>query len=385
MTASLAVLIPTRNRPQLAANAIRSLLDQDCAIDIYVSDNSATPSVYPKEAHYLRPPRELSMPEHWDWAVREVLQRSDATHFTVHYDRKISKPRHWGALLAVASQWPGRLITFPADFVGEIPPPKRLWQTPWTGHVFSIRTARVTELLAQSHVAGIAHVLPVLSNCVVPRSVLQSIVDRFGDVCHSTAPDTAFMARFLALYDRYLHYDRATGILYAQHRSNGLGYMRGTGGDFPDYLKTWGDRPWLDAAPIPGLNLGYNMLFHEYELVRRETGDRLPPLDRTAIVDDLGRELRWIAEPATKTQLGEILRRHGWTGSEPQLATARPWRSIVREKVQRLRMKLGAVPSHITGFAFREDEEALQYALKYPRAPQKDHDHLAVLQPESVQ
>ena len=78
MKATIAVLIPTRNRPELAVDAVRSLLDQDCALDIYVSDNSTDPEPLREFArteprvHYLRPQTELSMPQHWDWAMRQM-------------------------------------------------------------------------------------------------------------------------------------------------------------------------------------------------------------------------------------------------------------------------------------------------------------------------
>ena len=55
--------------------------------------------------------------------------------------------------------------------------------------------------------------------------------------------------------------------------SNGWGYLRGKEtGAWADWIKLWGDRPWIDAAPIPGINLGYNVMFHEYNLVRRVAG-----------------------------------------------------------------------------------------------------------------
>src|SRR6202012_2141730 len=118
--------------------------------------------------------------------------------------------------------------------------------------------------------------------------------DRFGTVCESTAPDGAFMCRFFTIGDAdYLHYDRPLGILYSSRRSNGLGYLRGKGGDFADFVKMAGDGPWPDAAPVPGMNLGNNMLYREYELVRRATGDALPPFDLPRVLEDLGRELRW--------------------------------------------------------------------------------------------
>ena len=44
MTATIAALIPTRNRADLAQAAVQSLLDQDCPIEIFVSDNSTSES-----------------------------------------------------------------------------------------------------------------------------------------------------------------------------------------------------------------------------------------------------------------------------------------------------------------------------------------------------
>src|SRR5688572_21373546 len=93
----IAIVIPTRNRPQLAINAVKSLLDQDCEIDIFVADNSSSPDGLPdfcrdSGVHYLRPGSELSMPENWDFAVRRAMEISDASHFSVHYDRKFSRP-----------------------------------------------------------------------------------------------------------------------------------------------------------------------------------------------------------------------------------------------------------------------------------------------------
>jgi hypothetical protein len=398
MTAAIAVIVPTRNRPRLAIDAVRSLLDQDCEIDIYVSDNSASPDPLREfwdaepRVTWLRPPEELSMSEHWDWAIRQAMERSAATHFSVHYDRRVSKPDHWGGLAAIASQWPDLLLTFPSDQISHQPPPLRLWQPPWTGKLFSMRTARIAGQIALGRVMDLGHTLPVLSNCVVPRAVLQSIVDRFGDLCRSSGPDSAFLARYLALHDRCLHYDRAQGVYYASHRSNGLGYLRGKGGDFADFMKTFGDRSWLDAAPLPGINLGQNILYHEYELVRRETGERLPRLDRRAVLDDLGRQLRWVADPGQRADLQRLLRARGWEGPEPEAAPLRTWRDALRSRLYGVRLRLhrlrmrwqGKTSPTITGFSFRSDRHALHFALRHPREPQEGAEHLAIVEPLEI-
>jgi hypothetical protein len=387
---SVAVVIPTRNRPDLALRAVRSLLNQDCALDIYVSDNSEEgrrlepdPDAGPRVT-WLRPPREMGMPEHWEWALGEAMQRSRATHFSIHYDRKVSKPNHWGRLGAIAASRPETLISYPTDHVADHPPPLRLWQTPWTGKLFELRTSRTAELLAAGHVADISHALPILSNCLVPRGVLTAIADRFGSVCNSTAADAAFLSRFLTIAERQLHHDRAPSINYAPHRSAGLGYLRGGGGDFKDYLERFEGKPWLHAAPVPGVNLGQNMLYNEYELVRRETG-ALPPLDLPAVLADLGLHLRWIDDPALRSEFAAILRDHGWTGPEPGPLPLPSWRSKLFVKIERARMRwLGHVPRMITGFSYPDDESALRDGVRYPRERQATHEHLALLEPEEV-
>jgi hypothetical protein len=388
--ATIAAVVPSRNRPDLAIRAVRSLLDQDVELDIFVSDNSDVPdrklaacAALPRVT-YLRPPRVLAMPDHWEWALGQAMARSAAGHFTIHYDRKLSKPGRWGALAAIAGRRPDALITYPTDFVGADPPPLRLWQTPWTGKVFEIRPARIADLLASGCVTEIANALPILSNCIVPRPVLAAVAARFGNICSSTGPDSAFLARFLTMGVAQLHHDRPPSITYAPHRSAGLGYLRGRGSDFADFLDRFDDPDWLGASPVPGLNLGQNMLFHEYELVRRATG-ALPPLDLEAILDDLGRDLRWIRDPKLKQLMAARLRDHGWTGEVPGDPGRRPWSAVRFEWDQKLRMACrGQVPPAISGFSFRSDRAALRAGLRYPRHPQETHEHLGLLEPEEV-
>lgn len=392
MAAPVAVLIPTRGRPDLALGAMRSLVAQDAPLDIFVSDNSVSPEPLRRlcaaEARvtYLRPPRELSMPDHWDWALGEVLARSAAGHVAVHYDRKVSKPGAWAALSAAAAADPETLVTYPVDHVTHVPPPLRLWQAPWTGKTYEIRTAALAALLAAGRLDETAQALPILSNCVVPRAVLEAIRARFGDYCKSTGPDSAFTARFLALFDRYRHHDLPAGITHSARRSNGLGYLRGKGGDFADFMKTFGNGDWLAAAPLPGVNLGQNMLYHEYELVRRATGDRLPPLDRAAVIEDLARALVWIDDPEVRAGMAALLRREGWSGEEPPPFARPPWR--VRREELRCRWRMhwhGEVPPHICGFAFLSDRSAVRAALRYPRVRDAEPAHLAALTPAELQ
>jgi glycosyltransferase involved in cell wall biosynthesis len=390
MTPSLAIVIPTRNRTELARNAIRSLRDQDCPLEIWVSDNSSVPDAELRafcDAHgvsCIRPPREMSTPAHWDWAIREVMARSStATHFGVHYDRKWSRRGEYTPLRDVVTRWPDQVVTFGGDAVAD--DPLRLWRTPWTGKLFAIDTAAVTRLTAQGRINEIAWMLPLLSNCIVPRAILNGVIARFGDLCDSTSPDSAFALRFYALYDRYLYLDRSVGVLYSPHRSTGAGYLRDRGGDWADYEKLYGrgepvDRSrWLHAAPIPGVNLGQNALFHEYELVRRETGDRLPPIDRDGYLEHLADGLSW-KRGSIRKELRQLLRDHGWKGMAPAYRRQR-LRSIFREKVLRFFARTSGGIPNARGVVFRDDRHALQYALEHPRRPSRRARHLAVVKP----
>src|SRR6476659_7183748 len=98
----LGFVIPTRHRAALAISAIESLLAQPNDVAIVVSDNSSSEEQVQQLAafcrgiddprlFYIRCSPVLPMPDHWDWALQQALARTDATHFGVHYDRKLWK------------------------------------------------------------------------------------------------------------------------------------------------------------------------------------------------------------------------------------------------------------------------------------------------------
>ena len=387
MTVAIAVLIPTRNRDAMAIAAARSLIGQ--GVEVFVSDNSDAPGAVralcgtEQDLHYLRPPAVLGMADHWDWAMREAMSLSRATHFAVHYDRNVSMPGRWRDLAAAAARSPDDLITYTHDNILFHPPPRRLWQVPWTGKVFAFSAHRLAGLVAGGQVHAVGRVLPILSNCIVPRGMLEAIAARFGSICRGAGPDSVFMARYLALYRRCLHFDCAVGIISGSDRSAGLGYLRGVGGDFPDFRNTFGDGPWLPLAPAPGINLGYNLLYHDYETVCRETGGALPPIDRPAVLDALAHDLQWVADAGQRAALAAILRDQGWTGRAPEPFETPGALRIAYQRLLHLRARWLGTGS-ATGFVFRDDAAALAFALNHPRRRQDEAGHLALAQPTEL-
>lgn len=388
----LGIVIPTRNRAELAILAIRALLAQPCELQILVSDNSTSaPDVETLAAFCdatgdprlvrLRAPRELSMPAHWDWALREATERFDATHFTIHYDRKTFRPGHLALLMDAAARFPDDLITYLTDYCGGDERSVRVWQAPATGELYAIRTQRIAELFAAGEWARTAQTAPILANCVVPRAVLDRIRARFGDYCDSIGPDSCFWFRFSALYDRSLHLDRALTLLHNPQFGNGYHYQHG---DVAYFRKPFGDVPWLTAAPIPGLDLGLNLLYHEYELVRRETGERLPPIDMRGYLRDLASFIPLLPDESTRVEMLAVLRQHGLTEPPPApIAEARAsWLRRFRLRLVRLAASLGRAPRDLSGLEFGSAAEALRYSIEYPRQFVAGTDHLSAVEPE---
>lgn len=398
MSTSIAIVIPTRNRADLAIDAIRSLLAfADSRLHVVVSNNSSEAeqvrqlaelcerAADPRLVH-VRPPRSLPMAEHWDWAVHQALDRTDATHVGLHYDRRVSKPA-LHRLLDLTAQWPELAITYYLDAV--YPAASRFYvhQMPWSGGLYEIRTARALQLASRGMLTDRWQAFPVLVNCVTPRSTFERIRRRFGDICTSTTPDAAFGLRLCALDERYLHFDMALGIHYAYKRSNGLAYLRGDASPvFVDFMKLFGDRPWLDAAPIPGLSLGQNIFWHEYALARRMSGEeKFPPIDIDAYLKDLARGLPAVSDPVKRAEMRDALVQHGWR-EEEIAAPPPPPRKTLRRRLEQLRADhLYIKPIDLHEYGIAREARALQYAQKHRRAPIDENEFLAAFEPVRLQ
>jgi hypothetical protein len=391
VSASITLVIPTRNRAELAMSAVAGLLARGGEeLRVVVSDNSPDEDHASRLADFcerLSEPRltylragEMPMPTHWNWALEQALARNDTTHFSIHYDRKLPKPGQWRYMMDAIAKHPDRVITYLIDQVVVEEAYWAVWLTPWTGQTYEIATARVLQMASEGRIPELGQAFPILSNCAVPRAVFEEIRRRFGDICDSTGPDAAFTFRLCSFEDSYLHLDRALGITYANHRSAGHGYLTGRKTDYDDFKSAFGGRPLLHAVTLPELDLGGNFLMHEYELVRREVGDRFPPLTTEGYLNGLAYGLELVEDPARRQAYAELLESHGWRPAPPGEAAAPPpprgARQALRRRVgtvarrSRLLLQLasmaGAVPEP-NGFTFATEERALRFAERRQR------------------
>jgi glycosyltransferase involved in cell wall biosynthesis len=402
------VVIPTRNRAPLAVNAIRSVLEQPLQnVQLIVSDNSSIErekedlasfcsNLANPRLRYVRPPQSLSMTAHWEWAIQQALSLYAASHFLYLTDRMMFKPAGLKEVLDRASVYPTKVVSYNHDMIADDKRPIRIEQHPYTGKLLEIKTLRLSYLYSQ---AIFHHGLPRMLNSVTPRSVLDRIQQRYGNVFASVAPDFNFCCRCLELEDSILYYDKAVIFQYALNRSNGASESRGE--LTPDYVDFIANLPAQGAirnyaTPLPQLATGINAVFHEYLAFKQETNSpRFFDLDFQRYLKVNAEQVQQLVDPGLRAKMQSLLEAHGLekTNSDP-LPVTTPVRSrlyptaIWNQPRSRLKAALadrwtkggwlflarhfGISPPDNNAFEFSEIEEAIDYLTRFPRTPLKD-------------
>jgi hypothetical protein len=323
------VVIPTRNRPTIAMNAIRSVLNQAVNnVDLIVSDNSTSEtdrealgcfcsSLSDKRLRYLRPPQSLPMTSHWEWAIQQALRSYEASHFIYLTDRMMFRRGGLKEVVDLAALYPEKIITYNIDRIVDHVRPIRIEEYPATGRLFEVETEQFTRLFSQA----LFHPgLPRMLNNIVPRELLTRMAARFGDVFTSIAPDFSFCCRCLDMEKTILFYDKSPLFHYALHRSNGASVTRGEmtpdNADFSANLPV--DNSIRNyATPIPALNTAINGAFNEYFLFQRETGSsRFFEVDMQKYLAANAREVQEVTEPKLRAEMLSMLVAKGYREAE---------------------------------------------------------------------
>jgi hypothetical protein len=317
----LTIVVPTRNRADLAAAAAESVLeDVPTGVTVLVSDNSTDPDDLERlerhcreRAHpqlgYVRPPEPLSMAAHWEWALRQALD-TGASHVAFLTDRMVFRPGEVARLLALVRMHPDRVITFNLDEIDDFSSPVALLQQDWTGHVYEVDSARVLSLAARGTLPG--GPIPRMLNCVAPREVLEAVALRFGSLFDSIAPDFCFAFRCLTTIPSVAYYDKSALIHYATARSNGGSYRRGLGNAAQaDFEANLSEQGLNHATPAPDIPTVGNAIFHEYCLVAARAPEA-PPLELQGYLGYIARELPALRDPDLRDSIQRRLDELGW-------------------------------------------------------------------------
>jgi hypothetical protein len=368
------VVVPTRNRAQLAMNALRSVLDQPVDdFHVLVSDNST--SAHDREqlagfcntlddsrVRYVRPPQSLAMPAHWQWAIEHALADFDASHVTYLTDRMMFRSGALKEVLELAALYPGKVITYNHDRICDDARPIRVEQYQVTEKLLEVESARLISLFAD---AILHHALPRMLNCIVPRHVFEDIRGRFGNVFTSIAPDFNFCFRCLDLEDSILFYDKSPLFHYALDRSNGASATRGEStqdtNDFEANLPV--DNAIRNyATPIPSLITSTNAAYNEYLIYRQETGSaRFVDIDVQKYLRANAMEITEVRDSQLRAEMHALLVEHGLSEDQNGVPD-QSWRSRLSSVVGKLRRATVETPPRDPEFV--DLDEAIHY-LRY--------------------
>jgi hypothetical protein len=314
VTTHLRIVIPTRNRAELAIAAAGSVFAAGLPhIDVWVSDNSTTESErerldvgLPAGVTVIRPPSPLPMAEHWDWAIGQALADPIVSHLAILTDRMIFQGDGLRVAAAVATAYPDRLVTYAHDTVNDHEDPITLEQVRWSDRVVEIDGRELLRLSAQANHWLLEAMLPRLLNGITPRSVFDEVLARFGATAgRSISPDFAFAFRALACGHGVVHVDRPVLLSYANDRSNGTAAASGRSStDHADFLATM---PHRLAGPLGDQMTIGNAILHEYLAAANSS---FPPIDRTRLLNvvaaDVGRMSPGPARSDLEASLAEL-------------------------------------------------------------------------------
>ncbi|HXC45167.1 MAG TPA: glycosyltransferase [Solirubrobacteraceae bacterium] len=328
----LTILIPSRNRPELARRTVASLLAQEVAgVSIVVSDNSTDERAREELARacagadgveYIRPPEDLAMTDHWNWAFERLDERYRAPLVTMVTDRMVMRPGSLSRLIELCDANPGRVLSYNHDAVDDTETPVRMRLEDRSGRVFELDSAHV---LARCSHMYFHPCIPRVMNCILPRSVLQDVKSRYGDLFASISPDHCFGFRCLDVVDEIVYYDACPLVHYALSKSNGASYARGVrSATVEDFQRHLGAVEMNASAPVPGFHTITNAVVNEYCFVRGEPAShKLGALDMTRYLGVMARESSRLEDPELRTQMNRLLDEQGWDRKRARYGLAR--------------------------------------------------------------
>ena len=363
--AGVAIVIPTRNRVDLAKLAISSALavDQACVSRIVVSDNSTDradareldrfmDSIGDARLVLIRPQDPLSMTAHWNWVMARVLAMAGATHVTFLTDRMVFRRLWFEEACALSRRFPGDIISYADDRVQDDRRPVVYAPSVRSGKTFRIESM---SLLEQSARMSFFTCLPRMMNCIVPKAHLDVLKSKHGQYFSSISPDFCFCYRTLASADSIVYLDKSVLVSHGYDRSNGHSFIKGktteTSEDFISQLPRGGTL--CGSTPLPDVHTVGNAIVNEYVKVREEYMGALPPLSTPAYLTCLAAETWRFDDPAKARAVRKRLASAGW-------------RPDAKFSWQMARVRLMAIIHSLIEHRFSDPAAAMRAAVHEP-------------------
>lgn len=323
MVYRITIVIPTRNRSDLAIRSISSVLDEsgDMPLRLIVSDNSTEPahsraladyvaSRQDKRTSLIRPSRSLAMTQHWEWAVSHALEDMEASHVLFLTDRMAFRRKALRDLMGTVRDLPHDVISYTYDRLDDFSRPVRFKPLPRSGHVFRVPSSK---LVADSSRMTFYSCLPRMLNCVAPRSHLMGLREKFGTVFESVSPDYCFCYRTLSFCESIVYVDKSLLVNFAQDKSNGGSISRGVptrdSADFRDSLPGRIN----EHSPLPAIITVGNAVVNEYCAIRGTgAGAMFPEVATDKYLDFLALEIAQFLDRDLRSAGWRELTANGW-------------------------------------------------------------------------
>lgn len=321
----IAIVIPTRNRSELAIRSVESVLASShrTQVSIILSDNSTDPeesavlnsyvSQHRLELTMIRPPNPLPMTKHWNFALDQALDDTQCTHFAFLTDRMLFKKDALRQLLAILAEHSRKVVSYTYERIDDLRVPIIYKPLPRSGKLIRIQSRRLLDLSAHMVFPSC---LPRMLNSVCPRDQLVRLKVRFGQVFDSISPDFNFCYRILDAEDSIIFYDQSLLLNYAQGRSNGASFARGVmTRDSLDFLQNMDGASTLPFAPLPYI-VGSNGAINEYCGVKlASTSGKFADISYPKYLEILASQASCLADKRVARETLQGLRQAGWKRS----------------------------------------------------------------------
>lgn len=378
----LIIVIPTRNRVDLALNAIDSVLSQkNCEIELVVSDNSTESdqintlknfcdSSNDSRLSYIRPPEPLPMTKHWNWIIKQVLENYDFSHITYLTDRMIFKPGALSDLCDISQKHPERITAYGYDSIDDNELPVAVRQTKVTERLLEISSSYNIERFLD---LNLIPPLPTMLNSVIHKNLLVKMKESYGQIFEGISPDFNFCFKCLDMVSSTLFYDKNLLVAYGLARSNGNNFnVKNPPKDVTDFKKNISADDIFIETPLSSVTLISDILLNEYFAVKNKAkSDRFIEIEEKKYLERLFRDAIYCQNPAFKQESLETLTKKIGRSKAfyNHLKVKNPFKRA-KNLINRVLIEKALAEREITvSTKFASLEKAMEYILNNPLEP----------------
>jgi glycosyl transferase family 2 len=226
------IAIPTKNRPDQLANAVRSVREQTFGdVDVIVCDNSDEPHAPTAAAivaatgdprvRYVRTSGKLSMPDNWERAIAETR----GEYVGILTDRSVFRRDALGLVHAEIERSGTPVVGWFPDQYGRDPAGTTFKRRVCSGERREFDSREVLSYYTHGHPTAGSKLVPKLMTAVCHRSVIERVRRTpLGRMCPPVCPDYTSGYLMLAHTDRIVLLDDA--LFVSCGVGNGLAFRR---------------------------------------------------------------------------------------------------------------------------------------------------------------